>query len=186
MYRYESGQFHMPGKESVMIRLLGVLLILFGCGAFGFSAAASYRNLEKDLRSFIRAIEYMECELQFRKTPLPELCQQAGHIVNGRPSTFLSELAHCLLTQQHQDAPSCVTELLNRQSSMDARMLEYISEFGSTLGTFDLTGQINGLQAVRSKCQMYLKDLNSNKENRLRSYQTLGLCAGAALAIILI
>ena len=29
-----------------------------------------------------------------------------------------------------------------------------------------------------------LSRLETNRENRLRSYQTLGLCAGAALAIL--
>lgn len=169
-----------------MIRILGALLILFGCGACGFSMAANHRSLERDLRALIRAIEYMECQLSFQQTQLPELCQQAGAIVSGKMSAFLKELGVHLCSHSYQDAPTCVSALLNEPLGFDASVLEYLTELGSTFGVFDLTGQLQGLRSVRNKCQMQLKDLNLNKENRLRSYQTLGLCAGAALAIILI
>ena len=57
---------------------------------------------------------------------------------------------------------------------------------GNTLGKFDLEGQISGIDAVRSFCEQELNSLSANKQNRIRSYETLGICAGAALAVLLI
>jgi hypothetical protein len=54
------------------------------------------------------------------------------------------------------------------------------------MGKFDIDGQINGLEAVRSLCRRMLDELTSGREVRLRNYQTLGLCAGAALVILFI
>jgi len=54
------------------------------------------------------------------------------------------------------------------------------------LGRFDLPGQLEGIQAVRKRCEESLESIRKNRNERLRSYQTLGVCAGAALAIILI
>ena len=64
---------------------------------------------------------------------------------------------------------------------MDALIL-----LGRWLGRFDLDGQLKGLDAVRQECRRHLEELNNNREVRLRSYQTLGLCAGAAIAILFI
>jgi stage III sporulation protein AB len=57
---------------------------------------------------------------------------------------------------------------------------------GRTLGKFDLQGQMKGMDTVIAECERELSKLQNNKEERLRSYQTLGLCAGAGLAILFI
>ena len=63
---------------------------------------------------------------------------------------------------------------------------EALADMGKTLGRFDLSGQLKGLEQVRASCRAELESLRSNREPQLRSYQTLGLCAGAALAILLV
>jgi stage III sporulation protein AB len=57
---------------------------------------------------------------------------------------------------------------------------------GRELGRFDIDGQIRGLDAVRLQCKDRLNALTQNKETRIRSYKTLGLCAGAAMVILFI
>ena len=42
------------------------------------------------------------------------------------------------------------------------------------------------MEIVRNYCDRELESLGKNGEERLRSYQTLGLCAGAALAILFV
>ena len=60
-----------------------------------------------------------------------------------------------------------------------------ILELSDTLGCFNLSGQLDGLvQAVR-QAEKALNELTFEQDVRLRRYQTLGLCAGAALAILL-
>ena len=57
---------------------------------------------------------------------------------------------------------------------------------GSTLGSYDLDGQVKGLQAVRAESRRIYESLDTNKDARLRSYRVLGICTGAALTIVLI
>ena len=58
------------------------------------------------------------------------------------------------------------------------------SWLGASLGRFDLQGQLQGIESVRAQCRKDLAELEDNRDQRLRSYQTLGLCAGCALAIL--
>ncbi len=55
-----------------------------------------------------------------------------------------------------------------------------------SLGKFDLEGQLQGLEAAKADCQRRLQNMEQGKESRLRSYRALGLCGGAALAILLL
>lgn len=62
---------------------IGAVLIVVGCGGFGFSLSAEHRHQEKSLRQLIGILDYMSCELQFRLTPLPELCAAAARESGG-------------------------------------------------------------------------------------------------------
>ena len=59
-------------------------------------------------------------------------------------------------------------------------------ELGQTLGRFDLPGQQNDFSLAMEQCRLLLGEMSKNRTGRLRSYQTLGLCAGAALVILFI
>ena len=65
------------------MKLIGAGLIIAACGAVGFSMAASHRREEAALRQLIRALDYMGCELQYRLTPLPDLCRQVAEETQG-------------------------------------------------------------------------------------------------------
>jgi hypothetical protein len=52
------------------------------------------------------------------------------------------------------------------------------------LGRFDLAGQVQGLQSVKKQAEFELGRLQQNQDVRIRGYQTLGFCAGAALVVM--
>ena len=60
------------------IKWIGAILVIVGCGGVGFSMAAAYRRQETALRELMGTLDFMSWELQFRLTPLPELCRRAG------------------------------------------------------------------------------------------------------------
>ena len=84
------------------------------------------------------------------------------------------------------DAGSCMYAAISRSGEMSSKIRRLLVMLGNTLGRYDLTGQLEGIQSVRKRCEDSLEQIRRNRNERLRSYQTLGICAGAALAIILI
>lgn len=165
---------------------IGALLIMAGCGAFGLGLCAHHRAEEESLRKLIRALDYMACELQFRMTPLPELCRLAGQESGGQLRRVLTDLARELDTGLDTQVSSAMARVIENFPELPGYTRENLNLLGSSLGRFDLEGQKSGLDAVRCACRRDLDTLNQNRDNRLRSYQTLALCTGAALAILLI
>lgn len=163
---------------------LGAIMIMTACGGFGFSIAAAQRREEGNLRQLISALDYMECELQYRLTPLPDLCRQAGQETKGCVGQVLRNLSQELECQVAPDVDSCMKAALMTAKDVPDKTREALQLLGRSLGRFDLAGQLNGLESVRSSCRRELDALLNNRDVRLRSYQTLGICAGAALAIL--
>lgn len=167
-------------------KIIGAALIIAGCGGVGFSMAAAHRREEKALRQLIRALDYMGCELQYRLTPLPELCRAAASEGGGVVSQAFVHLAAELESQVAPDAVSCMNAALSKTKGLPQRARKNLQQLGTSLGQFDLHGQLMGLEATRKQCRRELEELSRDRDVRLRSYQTLGLCAGSALAILLL
>lgn len=168
------------------IKWIGALLVMTGCGGFGFAMAASHRREERNLSQLIRALEYMRCDLTCRMTPLPQLCRHASRSADGVISAVLELLARELEMQLAPDARACMASALSQIAVLSPALAGLLGELGATLGEFDLPGQLRGIDMTIESARRELEALSENRTHRLRSYQTLGLCAGAALAILFI
>ena len=165
---------------------IGAIMVIVGCGGFGFSLAAAHRREGATLQQLFFALDYMECELQYRLTPLPDLCRAAAGEQRGCVRDVLLCMSRELDAQISPDAERCMQAALSSVEDIPKHTRGALADMGKTLGRFDLSGQLKGLEQVRASCRAELESLRSNREPQLRSYQTLGLCAGAALAILLV
>lgn len=170
----------------MILKWIGAVLIILGSGGFGCSLAAAHRREERSLQQMISALDYMQCELQYHLTPLPALCRQTATQLRGTMQSLFLNLAQELEDQISPDALHCMMAAVYKTEDLPKRCQEAAQSLGKTLGRFDLEGQLSGLEAVRSLCRGWLEELTNGREVRLRNYQTLGLCAGAALVILFI
>ena len=137
------------------------------------------------LRRLISVLREMEWELKYRMTELPELCQIAADTSTGSLRVVFQELAEKLRRREVSDISGCLNGILMKRE-LPKRVRKNMKQLGSTLGRYDLEGQLQGLEAVRYKCGKDLEKLEENSTQRLRNYQILALCAGAALVILFI
>ena len=83
------------------IKGLGAILIIVGCGGFGFSLAAGVRQQEKVLSQLIHVLNVLETEIQYRLTELPELCKLAAKECDGMLRHFFQELKSAIVQMDH-------------------------------------------------------------------------------------
>lgn len=167
------------------LKWIGAVTILLGCGGVGFRLVANHRQQEKELRDLLSALDLMTCELRYRMTPLPELCLQIARVIRGAVGKVFRELHRELDRQIAPDAGCCMNAVLS-DAALSGSVRQLLGTLGRTLGRFDLEGQLQGIEAVRMEAVQTLDTLTRNRDSRLRCYQTLGLCAGVALAILLL
>ena len=170
----------------MILKITGSVLIIFGCGFCGYTIGQNDRMKAKLLKQLIHILEFMQRELQYRMTPLPVLCRQASEAGNGPVQEFFLLLSEELEKQVSASVRDCVECILRKQSADTCLPVQQLRRLGADLGKFDLYGQLQGLQSLIEECEEKWKMLTLGQESRLRNYQTLSLCAGAAIAILFI
>lgn len=165
---------------------IGAIFVLFSCGGFGFSIAHAYRQRERLLHQLLNTLETMSSELEYHLTALPVLSRKASADTSGVLRDVFANLTRELEWQSEPDAECCMRNAIDRCHDLPACLRRPLRQLGKTLGRFDLPGQLQGIQSVQETCRRELSRLERNRDSRLKSYQTLGLCAGAALVILFI
>lgn len=138
------------------------------------------------LKKLITAIEIMICELQYHLTPLPELCRIVSAQTSDCICEFFSKLADELECQIAPDVIQCVMHTLKNCTDIPNVTEKMLIVLGESLGKYDFDGQISGLISVKDTCNKALEPLLFHLTNKLKTYRTLGFCAGLTIAIIII
>lgn len=160
--------------------------MIVSCSGFGFSIAASYRREEKMLMEMSRILSFMECELEYRMTALPQLCREASKQASKNIRAIFLTLSEELEGQISPDAKCCMEAALCSGSEIPRSVRETLTDLGNSLGRFDLSGQLKEITSVKLRCMDALEQLQSHRDERMKNCRTLGICAGVALAILFI
>lgn len=170
----------------MMLRWIGAVLVLCAGGAAGFSVAAQERLLQNQLEDFCRTLELMCQELRCNLTTVDTLLLLSAAQSRGVTAQIYRETAHALQRQAGPDVNACMSIALEACPEAPEQLRELFGHLGRNLGRFDLQGQLAGIRHVHQLCHRRLQTFRSGQQERHRSYRILGLCAGGALAILLI
>lgn len=168
------------------MKIFGAILIVVGCGGVGFSMCATHRRAENALESMMKILEWMVWELNCRMPPLSTLCREASALGTDSVGTVFARLAQELERQVLPDACACMDAALAGVPRLLPQTQKHFRSLGMGLGKFDLQGQLAALEAEIASCRRDLEQLQCNRRLRLRNYRSLGICAGIALAILLL
>ncbi len=168
------------------LRWIGAICVLVGCGGAGFFFASRQVRLEKLLRQFLGVLEYMHSDLSYRRSSLPDLCRSAASQGRGEIFELFRLAADELEGQISPDAEHCLKAAAGKVSQLPEEIYRIIAQFGKSLGCFDASGQLKMLEKTQLMCNSLLRECMNNKDARIRSYKTLGICAGAAIVILFI
>jgi len=168
------------------IKWIGSVLIIAGCGGIGFALSGLLRRERKLLQGMLSALTYLECQLRYQLTPLPELCRQAGRACGGLLDEVFLNFSRELDWQTAPDPDSCMAEAIRKSHSLPLGVRELLQQLGATLGRFDLPGQLQQFGRLRLHCGQKLHRLSPTQDARSKTCRALSLCAGAAAAILLI
>lgn len=166
------------------LKYIGAVLIFLSCGAVGFLKAANYRKETQCLAELARVLDAMSAELEYHIAPLPQICANIAQIATGSLNKLFLSLSKELEAQIAPDAATCMQAALTSVKEIPTQVREALVLLGNSLGKFDIQGQMNEILTVKQHCLTLLEQMQEHLNVRLRSYRTLGLCAGAALAIL--
>ena len=145
------------------------------------------RAEDRDLRQLQRVLEYMLCEIQGSLTPARQLCERAQSVCRGQLRELLRDCAAGIAAQEAADVGQIMEAALIRQAQdLPVSCVCHLRELGEVLGRYSCEEQVQALRALTVRVGDSIDRLQQGKADRCRSYEVLGVCAGCALAIILL
>ena len=136
-----------------MIQWIGAICVVGACGACGFSMAASYTGLQRNLRQLYNGLELMQCQMEYQMTELPELCGILASACTGPVGKFFGALGREMQNGETAEASACVAMTLARDRELPEACRSILSQLGKTLGQLDLSGQVRGLASAQETCR---------------------------------
>lgn len=170
----------------MIIKFIGAVLILCGCGLLGIISASSYRKEVHALGGFIELIHLIECELQYKANKLQNIFEDLAGSTKSPISDFCHLLSVELDSQVQPCVPDCIYAALSKCRNIPRSTEKFILDMGQTLGRFDLKGQLSELSAVKKEAESVLSKLKAEQDFKTRNIKTLAICAGAAIVILFI
>lgn len=172
-----------------MLKLLGVIIILFGTTALGMYKAYVYLNRLNNLNEIKKAFLYIQGEVRYMNTPLPETLETVAARVRGPLQVFFQNVAMGLNGKNGRDFKGIWEERFLEDVSAD--MLEReageeLLQMGGQLGCLDRKAQEKAIDYFLKKWEFITERRQKEKNNRLRLYYVCGIMGGLLMVIILV
>lgn len=168
-----------------MIRLIGAAMIICGAGSFGITKTVQFYRQQRQLRAFLNTLEILKCELNYTLFPLPKLCRVTAERSERSCALFLRKYAG-LLENGSCRSVAARQALSNVKICLPPDAEIAVLELFSTLGRYDLDGEESILSLTQHRLKTALERGETEKRPMAKGYALLGICTGAAIAILLV
>lgn len=168
------------------VKLCGAVLIIFSSTCCSFSLTIHRLQEVRLLTVLEYMIDDILCELPFSMAPLPDLVRKTASKTPTALRRIFAAFADNLDQQFFPDVSSCMENALHESNSSFLKVNQILLLLGQSLGRFDLPGQEKSLKSVWEQCHHNLRILREDQTESIRCTRVLGICAGAALVILLI
>lgn len=169
-----------------MLKLLGafcVMAVSLWCGA---QAVGGLRRRVRALEELHAGLVWLEEELTFRLTPLPQLLERLGRDRRGEAGRFFQEVDRLLrLDPEGGLHQSWRRAMVRHLSLLKAEERQALLEVGQTLGRYDARTQGQTLARCARRLAA-LRDEAQGEAQRLGKVYTALSAAGGAMVILVL
>lgn len=169
-----------------MMRLLGAVLVVAGCGALGLRAVARLEGRVRDLGELAAGLDALQRELGWRLSPLPDALETAGQALRGPAAQFF---AHCARRARAPDGQAFQTVWREGLDAVPLRLKPedraLLERLGPVLGRYDGDSQRLALEETAAGLRTLQGAAADDRDRLGRVYGVLGVTAGLFAAILL-
>lgn len=155
-----------------MFKLLLCILIVLCSTLVGFSYSSKLSARKRLLDSFVLELKNVKTIIRYSSKELHTVFENS--FINYK---FCDDKP---FSEQWNDMLKMYSKILN------ASDMEILINFGKTLGTSDLSGEISNIEMYIALLYSQISQAQQSIETKSGVYKTLGLSLGLAVAIILI
>ena len=171
-----------------MLKTIGMILILTASGTVGLGLARTVRRQQTQTVALIDALLRLRHELQYRLTPLPDAFAVLGGMPNREVAAFFSGMSERLQSSRTCTVGYACRKAMERTSGLQltAGTHSALLALFDALDREDLEGNLQVLELALERLRAEARMIQSGSRARCRTYISLAVCTGLAIAVILV
>lgn len=170
------------------MKIAGSIMIVLSAGYFGFRHAGSVRRRCDLIGQLLLALRLLKSELSTYGTPLAQAFGVLAAATGGDAAAYFS-LAAKEMNSKRWITPDRALWLAEGQlkdiPEQDPVRL-VLRDLGVGLGRYELESQLNSIANAEARMEQLRTEAETEKGIRCKTYRMIGICAGLALAILLV
>ena len=167
-----------------MIKICGVILLLFGATWAGLSASRKLDMRVKTLCSVLECLELFEWELATNIPPTNQLFEYVSKRVAEPASLFLDACLQSMQANEYIMSEVWESSARRKLMALNYDDFEVLLPLGAILGRYDADSQKRSIMSAHRRLTDNLNNAIDEKKRLGRLYSTLGVTAGVFLVII--
>lgn len=173
----------------MQLKIVILLLIVIICSFLGFQLSETVKLRVKHLSQMLNAVVYLQNEIFYSLTPLPEALVRVSNRKEKPISTFLQDISNLLYSSEVNNINSAFSKAIDKNK--DELMLEtddygVLLELSNSLGSTDLNGQKKIFEIAIRNLEENLNQATEKAKKNVKMYRVLGVSMGLVIAIFLI
>ena len=172
-----------------MIKIIGCMLVIIGCGAMGFLEAEKMKKRLMEMQYIRRYVLFMKGEIRYGNKTLPETLLQLEKRANGVWKQFFKKTGEKLWDTSNGTLACIWKEEVEHSLSaslLRAEEKKEWKELGENLGYLDQEMQINLLEIYEEHIGESIEQEKERMSTQTKLCQVLGVMSGIFLVIILV
>jgi stage III sporulation protein AB len=172
-----------------MLKITAVVIIFLSCTYIGFYYGENFKTRSKQLNSILKSILFLNNEVIYANTPLPEALKYISLKVDPPINAILSKVSDKLLMGESTSVYEAFeNEYKNNKSEIyiyeeDRRI---VKDFLRALGETGVYGQDKLFNLTIENIKLNCKSAEELAKKNIKMYRAIGVCIGAMISIFLI
>ena len=168
------------------MQLVGGILVLFSGVCLGFKQAFTYEEMQGNLHLFMKTIEFMIAQIKTEGATLPEAICKVSFRQDGEIGKALQDTAETIKLNEGKELNLIWKEQMKHMPMVLPTKIEneWIHLFDQT-GFYDRDAQLKQLQYVYEMMKDEYEQMDKQKEEKCRLYQSMGFLISLFVIILL-
>ncbi len=170
-----------------MLKIIGVMFVLFGSVGIGWSIIRRMNARVAALRSLAAALDALECELDFSLPSLEMWLQSVSDRVTEPAASFFRTCVNRMKAREGLTLSEVWKETAEKELSvLKPDDVETLMLVGSVLGRYDAESQKNAISTARIRLEAQTKQASEEFGKCGKVYGTLSAAVGIFIVIVLV
>jgi stage III sporulation protein AB len=169
-----------------VIRAIGSLFIIVACGLLGNNVAYAYARRPHLLRSIQTALQFLETEIDYGATPLPDALERVARFSPPELAVFFHAVRNSLLLPNGYSLSEALEWGLNglrENSVLRNRELDLLAPLGEILGGSERRDQVKHLRLALQKIKLAEVRAGDEADRNEKMWRYLGFLFGTMLVL---